>query len=119
MIRVRDCNLGVFPLIYPLGAFSPHRCQVTRSDETLSDEAYVLLIIDDIIHTIAIDISNLGVDGVGGIYETCTLRSVVRDEHVLPVCEVTLSVIVQSCDVVPHHANRKDVVVAVTVQIAH
>ena len=118
MIRVGDCNLGVVPLVHSLGAFSPHRSQVARPDETLSDEAYVLLVVDDIIHTITVDVSNLGVDGVGGIHETCTLRSVVRYEHVLPVCEVALSVVVQSCDVVSHHANREDIVVAVAVQIA-
>ena len=119
MIRVGDCNLGVVPLVYSLGAVPPHRSQVARSDEALSDEAYVLLVVDDIIHTITVDISNLGVDGVGSIHETCTLRSIVRYEYVLPVCKVALSIVVQSCDVMPHHADSEDVIVAVAVQIAH
>ena len=119
VIWVGDCNLGVFPLVHPLGAVPPHRGQVARSYEALSYEAYVLLIVDDVIHTIAVDVSNLGVDGIGGIHETCTLRIVVRDEHVLPVCEVAESVIVQCSDVVPHHADSEDVVVTVAVQITH
>ena len=119
MVGVGDRDLGVFPLVDPLGAIAPHRGQVARPDEALTDESNVLLVVDDVIHTVAVDISNLSVDGISGIYETCALRIVVRDEHVLPVCKVTLAIVVQRGDVVPHNADCEDIVVAIAVQITH
>ena len=105
VIGVGDRDLGVVPLVHPLGTVPPHRSQVARSDEALSYEAYVLLVVDDVICTVIVDIGYLDIDGVGSVDETGALRIVVGDEHVLPVCEVALSVVVQRCDVVPHHAD--------------
>ena len=119
MVGVGDRDLGVFPLVDSLGAIAPHRGQVARPDEALTDEPDVFLVVDYVIHAVAVDVCDLDVDRVSGVHEPSALRIVVRDEHVLPVREVALPVVVQRRDVVPHDADSHYVVVAIAVQIAH
>ena len=77
MIWVGYSNLGVIPLIHPLGAVSPHRSEVARSHEALTDESDVFLIIHQIVHVVSVDVRDLNVDRVCSINEASPLRGIV------------------------------------------